>query len=108
MLSGNRFDTYAAHLSITDRAQARTLLENQRSQLTERIKVLLLGAYGVAPDQAGMIDGASFEPSRRVNPLCSGLQLNPPVGASLGDALINLLDQALQHQFPAHPDFKIS
>src|SRR2546428_7451130 len=70
----SRFDTYAAHLSITDRAQARTLLENQRSQLTERIKVLLLGAFGVAPDQAGMIDGASFEPSRRGNPLCSGLQ----------------------------------
>jgi hypothetical protein len=107
VLSGNRFETYGAHLSITDRAQARTLLENQRSQLTERIKVLLLGAFGVAPDQAGMIDTASFEPSRRVNPLCSGLQLNPPVGASLGDALINLLDQALQHQFPAHPDFKI-
>ncbi len=107
VIKGNQFDSYASHLSIADRGQARSLLENQRSQLTEQIKALLLGAYGVAPDQAEMIDGGNFEPSRRAYSLESGLTLRPPVGANLGDAFANLLGQALSHQFLAHPDFKV-
>ena len=106
LLAGNRLDSYAANLSATDRAQARILLENQHSQLTERVKAMLLGAYGVTPDPAGMIDGASFEQSRRFHSLCAGLRLRAPVGATLGEAFLNLLDQALRFQFPDHPDFK--
>lgn len=106
LLAGNRLESYAGNLSATDRAQARILLENQHSQLTERVKAMFLGAYGVTPDPAGMVDGASFEQSRRVHPLCTGLRLRPPVGATLGDAFLNLLDQALRFQFPDHPDFK--
>jgi hypothetical protein len=106
LLAGNRLESYAANLSATDRAQARILLENQHSQLTERVKAMLLGAYGVTPDPAGMVDGSSFDQSRRFHSLCAGLRLRPPVGATLGEAFLNLLDQGLRFQLPDYPDFK--
>ena len=105
LLAGNRLESYSGNLSATDRAQARILLENQHSQLTERVKTILLGAYGVIPDPPGMVDGASF-PIRRFHSLCAALRLRPPVGATLGEAFLNLLDQGLRFQFPDHPDFK--
>src|SRR5690606_2766228 len=35
-----------------------------------------------------------------------GLNLQPPVGANFHDALEGLFEQALRHQYPAHPDFE--
>ncbi|NRB41364.1 MAG: cell division protein ZapE, partial [Pseudomonadales bacterium] len=51
-----RFSSFSKHLSPTDRAQARTLLDNQRSQLRQRIKDYLMGAYGASEAVPGSLD----------------------------------------------------
>jgi hypothetical protein len=56
ILTGERFAGASAHLSPVDRAQARSLLENQQSQLRQKLKLTLEGAYGIAPAAPGSID----------------------------------------------------
>ena len=105
VLAGDRFGTYATHLSPVDRVAARSLLENRQSQLTQRMKQILQGAYGVAPAIPGTLD-AAHELSEKFQTLDSGFTLQPPVGATLRDALLHLMDQALAHQYPSHPRFE--
>ena len=105
VLAGERFATYATHLSAVDRAAARSLLESRRSQLTHKMKAVLEGAYGVSTALPGTID-ASHELGEKFQTLDAGFTLQPPVGATLREALLHLLDQALSHQYPAHPRFE--
>jgi hypothetical protein len=104
ILTADRFEQYATHLSAVDRATARALLDNQRSQLRQRLIACLEGAYGVASPPPGSVD-ASHELGEHVQSLDPTFRPQPPVGANLGEALLQLLDQALGHQFPAHPRF---
>jgi hypothetical protein len=106
ILTGDRLDHHTPDLSAADRAQARSILENQRNSLTEQMKALLTAAYGASADPAGLID-SSFPVEDRVQSLNVGLGLRLPVGGSLRNGFENLLEQALRYQFPAHPDFKI-
>jgi hypothetical protein len=48
ILAGERFGSFASHLSQVDQAAARALLDNQRSQLRQRLRAYLDGAYGIA------------------------------------------------------------
>ena len=96
---------YSSHLSQQDRAQAKTLLENQRSQLTERIKAYLMGAYGAGESQPGSLDD-SVRLERQVYSLQPAFNPQLPVGSSLGKAFEQLLGQALDFQFPDHPQFE--
>ena len=105
VLTGDRFNDYASHLSAADRAAARSLLDNRRSQLRERIRSYLEAAYGVATPPKGAID-ESHEPGEHVQSLDATLSPQLPVGSNLGAALVQLLDQALSHQYPAHPHFE--
>jgi len=104
VLTGDRFGDFATHLAPGDRLAAKSLLENQRSQLGARLREHLAGAYGITKPDPAAID-ASHDLSEHVQSLDPTLRLQPPVGANLRDALQNLLAQALRHQFPAHPDF---
>ncbi|HNC46395.1 MAG TPA: phage resistance protein, partial [Acidobacteriota bacterium] len=47
ILMGDRLSSYVAHLSPADRSTARTILENQRSQLKQRLITILEGIYGI-------------------------------------------------------------
>ncbi len=105
VLAGERFNDYASHLSAADRAAARSLLDNRRSQLRERIRGYLEGAYGVATPPKGSID-ESHEPAEHIQSLDLTLSAQLPVGGNLGAGLVQLLDQALSHQYPAHPHFE--
>jgi len=105
LLAGDRLEHYTPDLSPAERLEARQLLENQRSSLIEQMKALLMAAYGAASDPAGLID-TSFVAEDRVQSLNPGLTLRLPVGGNLREAFQNLLGQALEYQFPAHPDFK--
>ena len=51
VLTGNRLNEYGAHLSQTDRDQARGLMVNQRDQMRTRIRNCLLAAYGISKDR---------------------------------------------------------
>ncbi|HEX8831550.1 MAG TPA: hypothetical protein VF705_10310, partial [Longimicrobium sp.] len=105
VLSGNKLDEYGAHLSQLDREQARVILVNQRDQVRQRIRNFLLTAYGISTLNRDAIDSA-LDPGTYVHSLDPGLKLQPPVGATLPAALENLFEQALRHQYPAHPEFR--
>lgn len=106
LASDSRFNDNALHLSQVERAQARALLDNQRSQLKQRLIHGLEAAYGVAPDPSGMVD-PSIELADRFQSLDRRFRPQPPAAASLRDALNGLLDQIQSWRFPKHPRFEI-
>ena len=104
ILTGERFNGFAAFLSPQDRATARTLLENQRSSLQERVKQHIEAAYGIRGSQSKSIDD-SHTLADTYKSLYPGLDLQPPAASGLKGALEELLGQALSFEFPAHPQF---
>ncbi|MGM8930219.1 phage resistance protein [Salinicola halophyticus] len=103
--SDDRFSSFSKHLTPVDRAQARTLLENQRSQLQQRLKDCLLGAYGGSSAIPGTLDD-SVAIDEQVMSLEPSFKPRLPHGVNLGQAFEQLLDQALRFQYPEHPEFK--
>jgi hypothetical protein len=104
ILAGERFNGYAAFLPPQDRATARTLLENQRSSLQERVKQHVEAAYGIRGSQSKAIDD-SHTLADTYKSLFFGLDLQPPAASNLKGALEEMLGQALSFEFPAHPSF---
>lgn len=106
VLSGERFGTYATHLPPVERATARQLLENRRSQLRERLRMFLEGAYGIQDPIPGSVDTTHFL-SEHFQSLDRGFSPQPPVAATLKEGFEHLLGQALAAQFPGHPLFGV-
>ena len=106
VLTGNRLNEYGAHLSQTDREQARALLANQRNQMLVRINDHLLAAYGIGDVDSGAIDHSHelSEHFESLNPRC---QLRPPAAGAFRGALEELVGQALAAQYPDHPKFGV-
>jgi hypothetical protein len=76
----DRLRQYSSHLSLADRAEAKTVLLNQRDQLKERLRRALRMAYGVMNPEPGILDeGLSLEKDQQF--------------------------QSLDGQYPAHPKF---
>jgi hypothetical protein len=108
ILAGDRFSQYANHLSPQDRQSAKSLLENQRSVLRQRVQNHLDAAYGLetlSPDSLDPI--RSLELHERFISLYPGFDLRPPVAARLEGAMLHLLEQALAFDFPAAPTFEV-
>jgi hypothetical protein len=106
--SGERFDANADHLSATDRAQARAILDTMRTSLRARLLDVVQQAYGArAPVPGDVVDEGPGGPDVLVS-LDPSLRLQEPVGATLGDALTNLVDQLCSHAYPDHPRFQPS
>ena len=104
LLRGDNLDQHAQHLSLQDRLAARQILENQFNALEGTLRLALAAAYGIAREaQPGTLD-ATHEPA--IRSLEPSFTPQPPVGATLGQALAHLLDQAMTHQFPDHPHFE--
>jgi hypothetical protein len=107
ILTGERFTSYVTHLAPVDRQAAKTLLENQRSQLRQRLIQYLEGAYQASNPVQGSLDTAhELNVSEHFQTLDPAFDLQSPVGANLQQAFQHLLGQALKHQFPAHPAFE--
>jgi len=105
-LSGEWFGKYSSHLSPQDRQTARSVLESQGSMLVQRVQSHLEAAYGLEAILPGSLDTVrDLEPTEQFQTLLHGFQPRPPVAANLRGAMDNLLDQALSHEFPAHPKF---
>ncbi|MEO0825173.1 MAG: phage resistance protein, partial [Cyanobacteria bacterium J06642_9] len=107
VLTGERFSGYANHLSPQDRQTAKSLLENQRSVLRQRVLNHLDAAYGISTARESLDTSASLELSEQFVSLQVGFDLHPPTAANLAGGLQHLLDQALAHDFPAAPDFGV-
>jgi hypothetical protein len=107
ILAGERFTSYASDLSPPDRLAAKTLLENQCSQLRQRVKHHLEAAYGLDALLPGSLDRTQeLEPHEQFQSLKNGFDPQPPAAANLRGALEQLLDQALTDDYPAHPKFE--
>src|SRR5262245_39100896 len=107
LLRGETLDQYARHLSLQDRVTARGILESQRNALGSGVKLALEAAYGIREPATGMLDAAHDEAETRFWSLWPGFTPQPPVGATLADALEHLVGQALAQQFPGHPVFDL-
>jgi hypothetical protein len=106
LLLGNNLDQYAKHLSLQDRETARLLLKNQQSALSSRLLQIVEAAYAIRSEPTpGSLDTAYDMSESHFQSLYPSLVLQRPVGATLGEALVHLLDQALTHQYPRHPNF---
>lgn len=104
ILVGERFDTYAGHLSLVDRVQARAVARNQRDSL--RIKLIghLEVAYRVREEpRESIIHELTAE--QQFQSLDPTLAPRPPVGANFRGAFEDLLDQLFSHRYPAAPAF---
>ena len=108
ILTGDRFSQYSNHLSPQDRLAAKSLLENQRSILRQRVQNHLDAAYGLEVLSPDSLDPTrTLELHERFVSLYPGFDLQPPVAARLEGAMINLLEQALTFDFPAAPTFEV-
>lgn len=105
ILQGDRFEQYASYMSQVDRSQARALATNQRDSLKVKLKSHLEVAYGITPEPRDAVSHA-LSPDQHLHSLDPTFSPRPPVGADLGKALLDLLNQMLGHQYPAHPDFE--
>ena len=107
ILTGERYAQYSGHLSPQDRQAAKSLLENQRSVLRQRVQSHLDAAYGLDPLLPGSLDTVhDLEPAERFVSLQDGFEPRPPVAANLAGAMNHLVCQALEHEFPAAPEFE--
>ena len=103
--AGERWTTHADHLSEVDRVQARAILETQRSALREGLRRAVQEAYGAAAPTSGtIIDDPAHD--RVLVSLDRGFNPANPVGADLGAAFGNLVDQAFSATYPGHPRFE--
>lgn len=105
LLAGERFNQYASHLAPVDRQTAKVLLENRQSQLRQHLVNVLDAAYGIATPLPKTLDETHSLEGEHVRSLDTSFEPRPPVGANLADAFKHVVDQALKHQFKAHPDF---
>ena len=105
LLVGSRLEENSPNLSAIDRQQARSLLQNQQSQLQGRMRMVLEAAYGIRQDQDGALAVQVAAEDHLVS-LDGTFRPQPPVGATLKEAMGALLDSTFAHRFPAHPIFE--
>ena len=103
--TGERWKAHADHLSEVDRAQARAILESQRTGLREALRRAVQECYGAAAPSPGTLaeDAAHDRVLVSLDPAFSPAR---PVGADLAAAFGNLIDQAFSATYPGHPRFE--
>lgn len=106
ILSGERFDTYATHLTQVDKVHARALARNQLEQLRIKLRSQIEVAYGISSEPRDAVEQA-LAPEQQFQSLDPTLNPRPPIGADFKEAFEGMLGQLLTHQFPAHPQFEI-
>jgi hypothetical protein len=103
--SGERWTTNADHLSEVDRAQARAILESQRTGLREALRRAVQECYGAAAPSPGTLAEDTAQ-DRVLVSLDPSFFPARPVGADLAAAFGNLTDQAFSATYPGHPRFE--
>lgn len=104
--SDDRFKQNTGHLSPIDRSEAKTVLTNQRDQLKEKLRRAVQMAYGIRTPDDGVLDqGLKIDKEDQFVSLDKAIPLRPPVAVNLRAALNELLERAMDGQFPGHPRF---
>lgn len=104
ILQGDRFDTYAGHLSFVDRVQAKALARNQLDTLRIKLRSQLEVAFGISTEPRDAVS-SPLTADQQFRSLDPTLSPRPPVGADFKSAFESLLGQLFVHQYPAHPEF---
>lgn len=104
ILSGDRFENYASHLSFVDRVQAKALAKNQLDSLRSKLRSQLEVAFGISSEPRDAVSHA-LTADQQFQSLDPTLSPRPPVGATFKEAFEALLGQLFAHQYPAHPEF---
>ncbi|SEA51083.1 phage resistance protein [Nitrosospira multiformis] len=104
ILQGDRFETYAGHLSFVDRVQAKALAGNQLGQLRIKLRSQLEVAYGISTEPRDAVSNP-LTADQQFRSLDLTLSPRPPIGADFKSAFESLLGQLFAHQYPAHPEF---
>ena len=104
ILQGERFDSYAIHLSLNERVEARALARNQFDQLRIKLRSQLEVAYGISTEPRDAVSNP-LTADQQFKSLDPTLSPRPPVGADFKSAFESLLGQLFAHQYPAHPEF---
>lgn len=99
LLTGTRFDQYANHLAVAERAPAKDQLTSQRNNLREQLIRALRQAYGV--DSGDEHIGARVH--RHFDTLEPRYDPAQPLAAELAQAATAVLTGALDHRYPDHP-----
>ncbi len=107
LLSGERFGQYANHLSPQDRPPA----QGCPGKPAEHVEAEGAGPSGCGLRARGAAPGSietvhDLDPSEHFVSLSPGFVPVPPVAANLAGAMHQLLGQALEHEFPAAPQFE--
>ena len=99
VLTGDRWAGYSNELSDADRAAARSILQQQQTQVRGQLNNAIQIAYGVAA-------GAEFPDGQPpLRSLHAGFIVQPPIGNTLGEAADRLIGDAFSALYPDHPDF---
>lgn len=106
IFTGNWFNEYSNHLSPLERQSARTVLEQQRHSLRQRVRSHLEAVYGLTALLDNSIDTSrDLHPHEQFTSLTNGMDLQPPNCGNLKQAMESLLEQALASEFPGAPLF---
>ena len=108
LLSGSRLDGYTGHLNSLEKQEAKKLLETRKSALERKTLNALEVAYGVSAAMPNAIQRYFEGPGDQVISLEPGFIPQNTDKTTLGDALVTLVHQALEYQFPLHPQFTVS
>jgi Family of unknown function (DUF6079) len=105
VLAGDRWASFANELAEADRPAARSILQQQQSQLRGQLGSAIQIAYGVATGTG--TDGAGVFPEGQppLRSLHSGFVAQPPIGVTLAGAVDRLIADAFTALYPDHPDF---
>lgn len=103
--TGERWASHADHLSETDRATARAILEGHHRSLRDSLMRALEQAYGIVRPAPGiLLDEAGSE--RVLTSLDRSFDPGSPRGSSFASAFADLIDRAFSATYPAHPRFE--
>lgn len=106
LLSGGdeRWHSYTDHLTPVQAESAKTFLEGNRETLTRQVKETLEECYGLRTANAeNVIEDSSGSIVRSLTPQAD---IKSPNGTNLASGFSNLIRQALDLQYPQHPQFE--
>lgn len=104
LLTGERFEQYAASLPVDHREPARQQLTSQRNSLRSQLAAYLRQAYGV--DARNEENLGSFVAGTNFVTLADGFTPTQPSAATLRDAVVGVLGSALTARYPKHPEIE--
>jgi hypothetical protein len=104
VLKLDRFEQHTQHLSASQRAEAKPIIENLRNQLAAQLSEAILAAYGVVSTPSSFVDSA-HSLTLHYRSLAPTLTVRPTTEPTMSGALGQLCDQIFTSLYPGHPQF---